>query len=312
MQLFDVIPQDFFKPLTGINRHKYMDIIMLIWLHCKRNPIYGESKSVILDWLEDYFTGLNEEISIDSDELLNTEDGNADIRSARFYAAMFLRRLKETGWLEEREAGYEEEPQIVVNHRIVPIIRSFHDVVSPQMITYKVKLFKVYKLLQDILKDESPSLFRPLGYSIIINRNLRVAQLVNLHEMGRIEFQKYETILLLILRLLYVEKRETLSVSEQLVLVSVEEIEGEYNKLNLPRKLDRRMLEAALRTFKKYNLALMLDRLDNSSARIQIFPSVMLAMPEPAITKAYAQTREYLLKYEKANSNSGMEGQADD
>lgn len=193
MQLFDVIPQDFFKPLTGINRHKYMDIIMLIWLHCKRNPIYGESKSVILDWLEDYF-----------------------------------------------------------------------------------------------------------------------AQLVNLHEMGRIEFQKYETILLLILRLLYVEKRETLSVSEQLVLVSVEEIEGEYNKLNLPRKLDRRMLEAALRTFKKYNLALMLDRLDNSSARIQIFPSVMLAMPEPAITKAYAQTREYLLKYEKANSNSGMEGQADD
>ena len=156
MQLFDVIPQDFFKPLTGINRHKYMDIIMLIWLHCKRNPIYGESKSVILDWLEDYFTGLNEEISIDSDELLNTEDGNADIRSARFYAAMFLRRLKETGWLEEREAGYEEEPQIVVNHRIVPIIRSFHDVVSPQMITYKGKLFKVYKLLQDILKDESP------------------------------------------------------------------------------------------------------------------------------------------------------------
>lgn len=161
-------------------------------------------------------------------------------------------------------------------------------------------------------EEELQSLFRPLGYSIIVNRNLRVAQLVNLHEMGRIEFQKYETILLLILRLLYVEKRETLSVSEQLVLVTVEEIEREYNKLNLPRKLDRRMLEAALRTFKKYNLALMLDRLDSSSARIQILPSVMLAMPEPAITKAYAQTREYLLKYEKANSNSGMEGQADD
>lgn len=82
-------------------------------------------------------------------------------------------------------------------------------------------------------EEELQSLFRPLGYSIIINRNLRVAQLVNLHEMGRIEFQKYETILLLILRLLYVEKRETLSVSEQLVLVSVEEIEGEYNKLGL-------------------------------------------------------------------------------
>ncbi len=97
MQLFDVIPQDFFKPLTGINRKKFMDIIMLIWLHCKRNPIYGESKSVILDWLEDYFTGLNEEISIDSDEFLNSDEGEASVCSPRFYSAMFLRRLKETG-----------------------------------------------------------------------------------------------------------------------------------------------------------------------------------------------------------------------
>jgi len=160
-------------------------------------------------------------------------------------------------------------------------------------------------------EEELQSIFRPLGYSIVINRSLRVAQLVNLHELGRVEFQKYETILLLILRLLYVEKRESLSVSEQLVLVTVEEIESEYNKLNLPRKLDRRMLETALRTFKKYNLAIMLDRLESTSARIQILPSVMLALPEQAITKAYTQTKEYLLQYEK-NSSSGTEGQADD
>lgn len=119
-----------------------------------------------------------------------------------------------------------------------------------------------------------------LGYSIVINRNLRVAQLVNLHELGRVELRKYESILLLIFRLLYVEKRETLSVSEQLVLVTVEEIEDEYNKLNLPKKLDRRMLEDALRTFKRYNLAIMIDRLENTSARIQILPSVMLAAEE--------------------------------
>ena len=110
-------------------------------------------------------------------------------------------------------------------------------------------------------EEEMQEIFRPLGYSIVINRNLRVAQLVNLHELGRVELRKYESILLLIFRLLYVEKRETLSVSEQLVLVTVEEIEDEYNKLNLPKKLDRRMLEDALRTFKRYNLAIMIDRL---------------------------------------------------
>lgn len=161
-------------------------------------------------------------------------------------------------------------------------------------------------------EEELQTIFRPLGYSIVINRTLRVAQLVNLHEWGRVEFQKYETILLLILRLLYVEKRETLSVSEQLVTVTVEEVEAEYNKLNLPRKLDRRTLEAALRTFKKYNLALIIDRLENSSARIQILSSVMLALPEQAITKAYTQTREYLLQYERAASSPTAEELSDD
>lgn len=161
-------------------------------------------------------------------------------------------------------------------------------------------------------EEELQTVFRPLGYSIVINRTLRVAQLVNLHEWGRVEFRKYETILLLILRLLYVEKRETLSVSEQLVTVTVEEVEAEYNKLNLPRKLDRRTLEAALRTFKKYNLALAIDRLENSSARIQILASVMLALPEQAITKAYTQTRESLLQYERAGSNPAAEELPDD
>ena len=161
-------------------------------------------------------------------------------------------------------------------------------------------------------EEELQAVFRPLGYSVVINRTLRVAQLVNLREWGRVEFQKYETILLLILRLLYVEKRETLSVSEQLVLVTVEEVEAEYNKLNLARKLDRRTLEAALRTFRKYNLAIALDRLESGSARIQILSSVMLALPEQAITKAYAQTRERLMQYERTGPGSAGEEAPDD
>lgn len=168
---------------------------------------------------------------------------------------------------------------------------------------------KYYQLTNN--EEEMQAVFRPLGYSIVINRSLRVAQLVNLHELGRVDLKKYESIFLLILRLLYVEKRETLTVSEQLVIVTVEEVKTEYDKLNLPRKLDQRMLEDALRVFKKYNLAVMLDRLESPSSRIQILPSVMLAMPEQAITKAYEQTRERLLQYEKTAKND-TEGDADD
>lgn len=156
MRLFDVIPLDLFKPLTGVNRREYVDIITLIWQRCKRSPIYGESKTMVLDWLEEYFAGLNQEISFDLDDLIDSRGEEPASRSPRFYASMFLRRLKDTGWLEEREGSYEEEAQIVVNHKIVPIIRSFHDIISPQMITYKGKLFKIYKLLQSISEEESP------------------------------------------------------------------------------------------------------------------------------------------------------------
>jgi len=161
-------------------------------------------------------------------------------------------------------------------------------------------------------EGELQEIFRPLGYSVVINRTLRVAQLVNQHATGRIELRKYESILLLILRLLYVEKRESLSVSEQLVVVTVEEVEVEYNKLNLPRKLDRRLLEDALRIYKKYNLAIMLERLESASSRIQILPSVMMAMPEQAISKAYEQTRDALLQYQKATASLTEEDESDD
>ncbi len=156
MQLFDIISPDFFKPLTGINHQKYADIITMIWFRCKRTPLYGESKNIMLDWLEDYFSGLNEDIPLDSDEIVYNEVSDGVQRTPRFWAAVFLRRLKSTGWLEEREGGYEEETQIVVNHRIVPIIRSFSDVISPQMVTYKGKLFKIYKLLKSVSEADSP------------------------------------------------------------------------------------------------------------------------------------------------------------
>ena len=151
-------------------------------------------------------------------------------------------------------------------------------------------------------EEELQRTFRPLGYTVSINRSLRVAHLVNLHGAGRMELRKYESILLLILRLLYVEKRETLSVSDHLVIATVDEVTAEYGKLNLPRKLDQRMLEDALRLFKRYNLAFALDRLEGTSSRIQILPSVMPAMPEQSISKAADETRTFLMQYQSASS----------
>ena len=151
-------------------------------------------------------------------------------------------------------------------------------------------------------------LFQPIGYTLVIHRNLRVVQLINNHGTGRLALKKYESIMLLIFRLLYVEKRENLSTSEDKVVVTVEEIKNEYEKLNLPRKFDKVLLEDSLRNIKSYNLVQPLDKLLDMDAKIQIYASVMLAMPDTTISTAYEQTSKLLAQY----VNSDEEDESDD
>ena len=142
------------------------------------------------------------------------------------------------------------------------------------------------------------SIFQPLGYTLVIHRNLRVVQLVNNHGTGRLSLKKYESIMLLIFRLLYVEKRESLSTNIDEVVATVEEVKNEYEKLNLPRKFDQKLLEDSLSNIKKYNLASVIGRLDTADSKIQIYPSVMLALPDNGINQQYEQVRSLLEQYE--------------
>lgn len=143
-------------------------------------------------------------------------------------------------------------------------------------------------------------IFLPIGYTLVIHRNLRVVQLINNYGSGRIALRKYESIILLIFRLLYVEKRESLSTNEDRIYATVEEIKNEYEKLNLPRKFDRAFLEESIRNIKRYNLIQVADKLVDMDAKIQIYPSVMLAMPDTDISKAYDETVKLLSQYENS------------
>ena len=77
----------------------------------------------------------------------------------------------------------------------------------------------------------------------------------------------------------------------------MEEIKNDYEKLNLPRKFDKVLLEDSLKNIKRYNLVQPLDKLQDMDAKIQIYSSVMLAMPDTTITKAYEQTSKLLSQY---------------
>ena len=94
-----------------------------------------------------------------------------------------------------------------------------------------------YLYVQDHL-DEVRAVFAPLGYSVLLYpAPLQAAALVNGHEGSQARLLKYESILLLVLRLLYLQKRESLAVNADEVLVTVEEVQAELQKMNLPRRL---------------------------------------------------------------------------
>ena len=116
--------------------------------------------------------------------------------------------------------------------------------------------------------------------------------------------------LLLVLRLLYLQKRESLSASADQVLVTVEEVQAELQKMNLPRRLDQLTLEKLLRTLRRYNLARPVGRLTGLDSRIEVFPTVLLALPDADLADAAAEssrTRNELALYERPEGESSAE-----
>ncbi len=153
MNIFDEVDENLFRPLTGNNKRKYVDILALIWDKCKRMPMYAIEKSTIFDMVEDYFCGLDEQVELDIEEQ-NEADGN--LADTRVIAGGFVRRLKDTGWLIEKEGEYEEESKLAINYKVVPIIKSFQEIISPAIIAYKGKLFKIYSMFEHISEHGSP------------------------------------------------------------------------------------------------------------------------------------------------------------
>lgn len=153
MNIFDEVDESLFRPLTGINKRKYVDILALIWDKCRRMPMYAIEKSTIFDMVEDYFCGLDEQVELDIEEQEETDGNTSD---ARVIAGGFVRRLKDTGWLTEKEGEYEEESRLAVNYKVVPLLKSFQEIISPTIITYKGKLFKIYSMFEHISEQGSP------------------------------------------------------------------------------------------------------------------------------------------------------------
>ena len=127
--------------------------------------------------------------------------------------------------------------------------------------------------------------FDLLGYRLDINETYGLISLVSLYGTGRLRLKKIESIVLLLLRLLFIEKSRELRWSED-VVIRTEELHEKYAMLKIEAKatLDKTTTRDVLRLFKRYQLVELLDR-DPSSfdSRIKIYPSILFALPNDQI-----------------------------
>jgi len=158
-------------------------------------------------------------------------------------------------------------------------------------------------------KDLFNEYFDLLGYRLEINDMQGVVALTSQQGTGRIRLKKIESILLLILRLLYIEKRKELSLNEEVVVLT-DEIHQKYNMLKLEAKanLDKTTLRDTVRLFRRYNIVSNIDSdVTLSDARIRIYPSVLFAVPNDNLSSLYEAINEKLKKYMKGGEPSDDE-----
>ena len=136
--------------------------------------------------------------------------------------------------------------------------------------------------------------FTPLGYRVDINEEYGVVQLVNSLGVNRLHLKLFESILILLLRIIYDEKKRELSLAND-IIVTMGDVQEKFMALKIRDKLiDRNTLNNAFRTLRRFNIVELLDRdLTKEDARLMIYDSVLMAVRVDDIKAVYDKINHY-------------------
>lgn len=133
-----------------------------------------------------------------------------------------------------------------------------------------------------------------LGYRLEINEEYGVIQLTSPQNYNHLNLKLFESIILLILRILYDEKKRELSVSDE-VIVNLGDIQDKFLSLQIRDKMiDKTTMRNALSLFRRFQLIETLDKdLGNEESRILIYDSILMAVRVEDIKMAHEKLEVY-------------------
>ena len=125
------------------------------------------------------------------------------------------------------------------------------------------------------------------GWNLERNDNYEVIYITSQYGYNKMHLDKFTTVILYILRLMYEQKRENINLTEQIV-VNVSEIISTLNEIGAYNKKKPALTEIrqALGTIAKFNLIQKIDgKYEEPETKIIILPSILFAITAESITK---------------------------
>lgn len=141
--------------------------------------------------------------------------------------------------------------------------------------------------------DKFTEYFEVIGFELRVYEANNVIHLYNANGVGRQRLGKYESIILLLLRKLYIKKKKELSENTD-IRITWEDLAEQYAMLKIAQKptIDRQLRSSTLKMLRRFNLIDVFgaDKLDET--QIEIFPTILFALPSSDIETIYSMTEE--------------------
>lgn len=128
--------------------------------------------------------------------------------------------------------------------------------------------------------------FGLINYEIIIDREYGSVQLTHKDNKNLLKLKKEESLILLIIRILYHQHLIKTSVNDN-VVISISDIHEKYDQLELKRKINKTDLVTILRMYKKFNIIEPLGDITQSNTKVVIYPTILSAIDTHQINDVY-------------------------
>ncbi|MBU0997415.1 MAG: DUF4194 domain-containing protein [Firmicutes bacterium] len=135
-------------------------------------------------------------------------------------------------------------------------------------------------------KNYFDEFFKIINYEIVLDREQGAVQLVQSDNKNLLRLKKEESLILLILRILYHQNLVKTSINEN-VIISIDEIHSKYDALELKKKINKTDLVKVLRLYKKHNIIEPLGDITQSNTRVVIYPTILMAINTQQINEVY-------------------------